>query len=146
MWYNNFLLGREVRYVKFFFRTQVLAILFALFWVIYINVLAFFDQPGRAMQYINWFVYGFGFLFAIIYFVITKIFIGRNWRAVPFILIPYFFIYQPIFHQLQSSLIHGSYGNIVRFLSVSTGTVNFIMALFGVVFGVIFSGRHKDSK
>ncbi|ETI69319.1 hypothetical protein [Neobacillus vireti] len=129
--------------MRFFVKLQGFAILFALFWVVYINILAFFDQPGRAMQYINWFVYGFGFLFAIIYFLLTKYFIGRNWRAVPLILIPYFLVYQPIFHQLLFSLVHDGYGMMIRFLSLSTGTIHFLMVLFGVIFGIIFSGRHQ---
>jgi hypothetical protein len=140
-----FPIGKGGLQLSFFVRSQGLGILFALFWVVYISILAFLDSPGRAMQYINWYVYGFGFLFAIIYFLITKYLIGRNWRAVPLILIPYFLVYQPLFHQLLFSLVHDGYGMTVKFLSLSTGTIHFMMVIFGVIFGIIFSGRHPKA-
>jgi hypothetical protein len=125
--------------MRFFIKTQVLAILFAFFGVIYLNVLAFFDQPGRALQYINWFVYGLAILFAVIYIFMTQYFIGRNWLAVPLVLIPYFLLYQPIFHRIQSSLVNEGYGRLVNFLSISTGSIYLITIIFGLFLGILFS-------
>ncbi|WP_312470856.1 hypothetical protein [Neobacillus sp.] len=124
-------------------KTQILAILFAFFWVLYINIVAFFDQPGRALQYINWFVFGFAILLTIIYFLMTKYFIGRNWMAVPLILLPYFLIYQPFFERLQSSLVNDDYRMMINFLSRSTGTLHVITMLFGIMVGIMFSRPHS---
>jgi hypothetical protein len=125
--------------MRFLIKTQILAILFAVFWVLYLNIVAFFDQPGRALQYINWFVFGFAILLTIIYFLMTKYFIGRNWMAVPLILLPYFLIYQPFFERLQSSLANDNYRMMINFLSRSTGTLHVITMLFGIMVGIMFS-------
>jgi hypothetical protein len=129
--------------MRFLIKTQVLAIIFALFWLININVLAFFDQPGRALQYINWFVYGFSLLLAIIYFLMTKYFIGHKWLAVPLVLVPYFFVYNPIFQRIFLSLINKGYAGLINFLSQSTGTMHLITLCFGLIFGIIFSNRQQ---
>ncbi|CAH2717315.1 hypothetical protein BACCIP111895_04507 [Neobacillus rhizosphaerae] len=125
--------------MRFLIETQILAILFAFFWVLYLNIIAFFDQPGRALQYINWFVFGFAILLTIIYFLMTKYFIGRNWMAVLLILLPYFLIYQPFFERLQSSLVNDNYRMMINFLSRSTGTLHVITMLFGIMMGIMFS-------
>ncbi len=124
--------------MKFLIKTQIYAILAALFWVIYLNVLAFFDQPGRVLQYINWFVYGFAILLAIIYFLLTKYLIGRNWLAVPLVLIPYFLIYKPIFQHLVLSVVNEGYGRMVKFLAMSTGTTHLLAMIFGLGIGILF--------
>lgn len=123
----------------FVVKTQVLAVLFALLWVLNINLLAFFDSPGRALQYINWFVYGFAISFGIIYFLMTKYVIGRNWLAVPIILVPYLFVYQPIFQRIQSSFMSEGYEGLVNFLSQSTGTIHLLSLIFGMALGIMFT-------
>jgi len=52
--------------MKLLLKTQVLSIIIALFWIVYLNILAVFDQPGPILQYLNWFVYGFAGLLAVI--------------------------------------------------------------------------------
>ncbi|WP_066064555.1 hypothetical protein [Neobacillus soli] len=123
----------------FVVKTQVLAVLFALLWVLNINLLAFFDSPGRALQYINWFVYGFAICFGIICFLMTKYVIGRNWLAVPLILVPYLFVYQPIFQRIQSSFMSEGYEGLVNFLSQSTGTIHLLSLIFGIALGIMFT-------
>ena len=125
--------------MKFFVKTQVFAIIMALFWIIYLSVLAFLDQPGRALQYINSFVNGFAILFAVIYFLLTKYFIGRNWLAVPLVLIPYFLLYKPVFEQVLLSLANESYSMTLNFLSLSTGSTHLLAIIFGLGLGIMFS-------
>jgi len=125
--------------MRFFVKTQVLAIIIALFWIIYLSVLAFLDQPGRALQYINSFVNGFAILFAVIYFLLTKYFIGRNWLAVPLVLIPYFLVYKPVFQQVLISLANESYSMTLNFLSLSTGATHLLAIICGLGFGIMFS-------
>ena len=59
--------------MKLLLKTQILSIIIAIFWIVYLNVLALFDQPGPILQYLNWFVYGFALLLTIIYVLIDKI-------------------------------------------------------------------------
>src|SRR4051794_39511799 len=123
--------------MKFLIKTQIFAILMALFWISYLNVLAFFDQPERALQYINWFVYGFAILLAIIYFLLTKYLIGRNWLAVPLIVIPYFLIYKPIFQKMLLHVVGNSYGMMIKFLALSTGTTHLLAIILGLGLGIL---------
>lgn len=125
--------------IRFLIKTQVVAILFALFWIIYLSVLAFLDQPGRALQYINSFVNGFAILLAVIYFLLTKYFIGRNWLAVPLVLISYFLLYKPVFEQVLLSLANESYSMTLNFLSISTGGTHLLALIFGLGLGIMFS-------
>lgn len=127
--------------MKFFIKTQFLAIIFSLLWVIYLNILGFFDQPGRALQYINWFVYGFAILFAILCFIMTKYVMDRNWLAVPLVLIPYFLLYNPIFQRIIASLYNEGYRSILSFFSRSTGTTYLIATTFGLILGIMFSKK-----
>jgi hypothetical protein len=125
--------------MRFLIKTQVLALLMAAFWIIYLNVLAFFDQPGRALQYINWFVYGFAILLAIIYFLLTKYLIGRNWIAVLLVVIPYFLLYKPIFQKMLLHVAGDSYGMMVKFLALSTGTTHLLAIILGMGLGILFT-------
>lgn len=131
--------------MKILFKTQVLSITFAIIWVVCLNILAFLDQPERALQYINWFVYGFAVLFAIISFLLTKYVIGHNWLAVPLVLVPYLIIYTPFFKGIMLSLVSKSYGMIINFLSISTGTIYLMAILISLVFGIIFSNRRNKA-
>jgi hypothetical protein len=131
--------------MKILIKTQVLSIIFAIIWVVYLNILAFLDQPERALQYINWFVYGFAVLFAFISFLLTKYVIGHNWLAVPLVLIPYLIIYSPFFKGIMLSIVNESYGMIINFLSISTGTLFLIALIFSMVIGIIFSNRQKKT-
>ena len=139
---NNISYGFEAgSSMKLLIKTQVLSIIFAIFWVIYINILAFFDQPGRILLYLNWFVYGFAVLFAIIYILLTKYVIGHKWLAVPLVIIPYLIIYKPILEEILLRFVSKSYGMIINFLALSTGTIQLIAILFSLVFGIMFSNR-----
>jgi hypothetical protein len=129
--------------MKFLMKTQVLAIMMAVFWIIYLNVLAFFDQPGRALQYINWFVYGFAILLAIIYFLLTKYLIGRNWMVVPWVLIPYFLIYKPTLQKPLLSVVNEGYGLTLKFLAISTGITHLLAIIFGLGLAILFT-RPQD--
>jgi hypothetical protein len=129
--------------MKIMIKTQVLSIIFAIIWVIFLNILAFLDQPERVLQYINWFVFGFAGLFAIISFLLTKKVIGHNWRAVPLVIFPYLLIYSPFLKGIILSLVNKSYGMIFNFLAASTATLYFITLLISLVFGVIFSNRQN---
>ncbi|HEY2422043.1 MAG TPA: hypothetical protein VGI04_11520, partial [Neobacillus sp.] len=80
--------------MKFLLKTQLVALGFAFFWVMYLTIIAFFDQPGRALQNINSFVYGFAILFGIIYIGISMFSLDRKWFSLPLVLIPNIFIYQ----------------------------------------------------
>jgi hypothetical protein len=130
--------------MKLLIKTQLLSIIFAIFWVIFLNILAFFNQPGRAMEHINLFVYGFAILFALVYFVLTKYVIGRIWLAVPLVIIPYLMIYQPLLQRFMISMVSNGYGLSIKFLALSTGTIHFLAILIAVVFGIVFSNpRNK---
>ncbi|MFZ7943128.1 MULTISPECIES: hypothetical protein [Bacillaceae] len=124
--------------MRFVVKTQVLAILMGLFWIIYLSILAFFDQPGRALQYINVLVYGFAILFAVMYFLMTKVLIGRNWLAVPLVLIPYFLVYKPFFQRILTKAAN-SYEGIINFLALSTGATHFLAIIFGLGLGIMFT-------
>ncbi|MFJ7726588.1 hypothetical protein ACIQXV_10520 [Neobacillus sp. NPDC097160] len=125
--------------IRLLIKTQVVAILFALFWIIYLSVLAFLDQPGRAAQHINSFVYGFAILMAVIYFLLSKYLIGRKWLAVPLVLIPYFFLYKPVFQRILLSIPNESYGMVLKFLALSTGATHLLAIICGLGFGIMFS-------
>jgi len=125
--------------MKLLVRTQIVAILVALFWVSYLTILAFLDQPDRALQYINSFVFGFAILLAIIYFLLTKYLLGRNWIVVPLVLIPYYLVYKPILEKLLLSLISKNYGMIIKFLALSTGTTHLLAMILGIVLAILFT-------
>ncbi|MEH7305986.1 hypothetical protein [Neobacillus drentensis] len=127
--------------MKFLLKTQVLSIIFAFLWIVYLNILAVLDQPGPILQYLNWFVYGFALLLVIIYTLLTKYIVGHMWRAVPMVIVPYLVIYQPIFEKILLSLVNKSYGMSIHFLSLSTAATHLMAMLIGLVFGVIFSNR-----
>lgn len=130
--------------MKLLIKTQLLSIIFAIFWVIFLNILAFFNQPGRAMEHINMFVYGFAILFAVVYFVLTKYVIGRIWLAVPLVIIPYLMIYQPLLQRFMISMVSNGYGLSIKFLALSTGTLHLFAILISLVFGIVFSNpRNK---
>ncbi len=129
--------------MKFLIKTQLLAIIVSLIWILFISMLAFLDQPERAMQYINSFVYGFGILFAIICIILAKKMLGHNWLGLPLVLIPYLFIYQPVFQQLLQGITSRGNADIIRFLLLSTGSINLLAVLFGIVIGIMFSRSNK---
>jgi len=137
------LFGFEVSgLMKFLLKTQVFAIVMALFWIIYLIVLAFLDQPGRALQHINSFVYGFAILLAVIYFLLSKYLIGRNWLALPLVLIPYFLLYKPVLQRIIVSIANESYSKILNFLALSTGATHLLAIICGLGFGIMFSRPH----
>jgi hypothetical protein len=121
------------------FKTQIMAIVITLSWIIYLAVLAFLDQPERALQYINNIVFGLAILLAGLYFVLTRYLLGRNWSHLIIVLISYFFLYKPIFQEIFLKMTNESYGSIIKFLSISTGTVHFLSVIIGMGFGVLFS-------
>jgi hypothetical protein len=102
-------------------------------------VLAFLDQPDRALRYINTFVFGLALLLAVIYFVITRYLLGRNWSAFVLVLTSYLFLYKPILEGLLFKLTNESHGGIIKFLSISTGTVHLLAAVIGIGFGILFT-------
>ena len=126
---------------KFLIRSQILAIIFSVFWIIYLNILAFFDQPDRAMQYINWFVYGFAALFGIIGMFLTKYLVPAGRSVFPLVILPELLIYQPILLWIFSSIISSGYASIIRFLSISTGITYLIAISLGLILGLIIKKR-----
>lgn len=129
--------------MKFLLKTQILAIIIAIFWIVYLNVVAIFDRPSPILQYLNWFVYGFAILFAIIYLLLTKYITGHKWLAIPLVILPYLMIYKPILEQILLSLVNKSYGITINFLSLSTGSTHLMAILIGLIFGVIISNRYN---
>ncbi|MFP5113040.1 hypothetical protein ACSU64_11750 [Bacillaceae bacterium C204] len=132
--------------MKLLLKTQVFSIIIALFWIVYLNILAVFDQPGPILQYLNWFVYGFAGLLAIIYLLLTKYIIGHKWLAIPLVIVPYLVIYQPILERVLLSLVNKNYGMTINFLSLSTGATHLMAMLIGLVFGIIFSNRYSSKE
>ncbi|MEH7084565.1 hypothetical protein V7139_17760 [Neobacillus drentensis] len=128
--------------MKLFLKTQVLSIIIAFFWIVYLNVLAILDQPGPILQYLNWFVYGFAILFAIIYLLLTRYMVGHKWLAIPLVILPYLMIYQPILERILLSIVSKSYGMTINFLSLSTGATHLMAILLGLVFGIINTNRY----
>ncbi|EKN70788.1 hypothetical protein BABA_02954 [Neobacillus bataviensis LMG 21833] len=128
--------------MKFLLKTQVVSLLMALFWIMYLALVAFLDQPGRALQYINLFVYGFAILFAVIYFLLTKYLLGRNWLAVPLVLVPYFLLYKPVFQRALVSIANESYGAIIKFLALSTGVTFLLATISGLCLAILFTRPH----
>ncbi|PFP25856.1 hypothetical protein COJ96_19055 [Bacillus sp. AFS073361] len=129
--------------MKFLLKTQILAIIIAIFWILYLNVVAIFDRPSPILQYLNWFVYGFAILFAIIYLLLTKYITGHKWLAIPLVILPYLMIYKLILEQILLSLVNKSYGITINFLSLSTGSTHLMAILIGLMFGVIISNRYN---
>jgi hypothetical protein len=129
--------------MKLLLKTQVLSIIFAFCWIVYLNLVAVFDQPGPVLQYLNWFVYGFSLLFTILYVLLTKYIIGHKWLAVPLVIVPYLMIYQPILERILLGLVNNRYGKTIHFLSLSTGATHLMAMLIGLVFGIIFSNRNS---
>ncbi|PLS07169.1 hypothetical protein [Neobacillus cucumis] len=125
--------------MKYLLKTQIVAILLTLCWSIYLVILAFLDQPDRALRYINTFVFGLAVVLALIYFVLAKRLLGRNWSALVLVLIPYLLLYKPIFEGILLNITNDGNGSIIKFLSISTGTVHLLAALFGIGFGILFS-------
>ncbi|MDN3015342.1 hypothetical protein PH210_03855 [Paenibacillus sp. BSR1-1] len=132
--------------MKFLIRTQVLALLVSFLWIVYLFILTFFNQPGRALQYMNWFVYGFAILFAIIFIFLTKKMINRNRLAVPLVLIPCLILYEPLMEGILLRVVNESNRMTLNFLSLSTGLIKFISIIFGVVVGIMFSRVKKIEK
>ena len=129
--------------MKFLLKTQIIALLFALLWAIYLSIIAFFDQPGKALQYINWFVYGFALIFGIIYLVISMFSFERKLFLIPLVLIPDIFLYQPMFLRFLFSIFSEGFAGVVRFISLSTGSINLIVTLFGLLLGIRLSRQHR---
>ena len=125
--------------MKYLLRTQLIAIVVSLSWIIYLVVLAFLDQPDRALRYINTFVFGLAIFLAILYFVLAKYLLGRNWSSLLLVLISYFLLYKPIFQGLLLKITNESYGSIIKFLSISTGTVHVLAVIIGMGFGILFT-------
>ncbi|MBM7652903.1 hypothetical protein [Neobacillus cucumis] len=125
--------------MKFLLRTQIVALLITFCWIVYLIVLAFLDQPDRALRYINTFVFGLALLLAVIYFVISRYLLGRKWSAFIPVLIPYLFLYKPIFEGVLLKLTNEYYGSTIKFLSISTGTVHLLAAMIGIGFGIFFT-------
>jgi len=125
--------------MNYLLKTQIVAILISFSWIIYLVILAFLDQPDRALRYINTFVFGLAILFACIYFVLTRYLLGRNWPALIIVLISYILLYKPIFQELLFKLTSESYGSIIKFLSISTGTVHLLSVLIGMGFATLFT-------
>ncbi|MFD0824924.1 hypothetical protein ACT8ZR_04575 [Neobacillus sp. M.A.Huq-85] len=132
--------------IKFLVRTQVMAIIVGVLRIIYLYILAFLDQPDRALQYINWFVYGLAIVFGILAFYMTRYFLGRKWLEVLLVLISYLIIYQPILLILQSTLFnhYTGYDPIINFLAISTGLVYFVITAFGMVLAYWFGSSKRD--
>lgn len=129
--------------MKFLIKTQVVAILFALLWEIHLTILAFLDMPGRAIQYINWFVFAFAILIGILYVVISKFSLEKKWFSIPLVLIPDFILYQPLFLRILSSIVNEGFAGVIHFFSLSTGSINFIATILGLLLGITFSRHHK---
>ena len=132
--------------MKLLLKTQILSIIITTFWIVYLNVLALFDQPGPILQYLNWFVYGFALLLTIIYVLLTKYIIGHMWTAIPLVIVPFLLIYQPFFERVLLSLVHKKYGMTIHFLSLSTGATHLMAMLIGTVFGIIYSNRYSKKQ
>ena len=130
--------------MKLVLKTQILAISFSIFWIIYLNILVFFDQPEHGLMYINWFVYGFAAIFGILVMLITKFYFGGGWIAFPLVLIPEFVLYQPILDRFFTNLLPKSYAGNFHFLSLSTGMVFLIAVFLGLILGIIL-GRVQKS-
>jgi hypothetical protein len=130
--------------VKIVLKTQITAISFSVFWLLYINILVFFDQPGPRLEHINWFVNGFAAFFGVLVMVVARYFFGGKWFALPLVLIPEWLIYQPLLESLFSSLVSKGYQPIFRFLALSTGTIYLIAVALGLIMGIMF-GRFKKS-
>ena len=125
--------------MNYLFKTQIIAILISFSWIFYLVILAFLDQPDRALRYINSFVFGLAVLFAVIYFVLTRYLLGRSWPSFLIVLISYFLIYKPILQELLLKLTSESYGTMIKFLSISTGTVHLLSVLIGMGFAILFT-------
>ncbi|MEH7417611.1 hypothetical protein V7266_20290 [Neobacillus drentensis] len=125
--------------MKYLLKTQIFAILITFSWIVYLVVLAFLDQPDRALRCINSFVFGLAIILAVIYFVLTKYLLGRNWSALLLVLISYLLLYKPIFQEILLRITNESYGSIIKFLSLSTGTVHFLAVVIGMGFAILFS-------
>ncbi|MDQ1146229.1 hypothetical protein QE429_003056 [Bacillus sp. SORGH_AS 510] len=120
-------------------KTQVLAILVSILWLFYVHIVAYFDQPERALEYINFFVYGLAALVGIVYFLLAKYFIGRNWMALLLVVIPFLLIYQPLVLQVSLRFMKDGNGDVVNFISLSTGTVHLLALIIGLASAVLFS-------
>lgn len=125
--------------MRFIGKTQVLALIVSILWLLYVNIVAFFDQPERALQYINYVVYGLAFLVGIIYFLLSKYMFGRNWLVLPLVVVPFLLIYQPVFLKILLRFMKDGNGAVVNFISLSTGTVHLLALIIGLAVGIMIS-------
>ncbi|MEH7076855.1 hypothetical protein [Neobacillus drentensis] len=132
--------------MRFLLKTQVLSIIIAILWIVYLNILALLDQPGPILQYLNWFVYGFALVLMVIYLLLTKYIIGHRWLAIPLVIVSYLMIYKPILENILLNLVNKSYGMSINFLSLSTGATHLMAMLIGLVFGIIYSNRFSKKQ
>lgn len=130
--------------MKFLIKTQVIAIVFSVLWIVYLNIMAFFDQPNRAMQNINMFVYGFAVMIGVIYLILTKSFLEKRWIAIPIVLFTDLFLYQPLFLKILSTILSKEYEAVVIFFSIATGSVNLLTTTLGLFIGIILT-RPKNN-
>ncbi|WP_040209335.1 hypothetical protein [Neobacillus jeddahensis] len=125
--------------MKVLMKTQLLSIGLAVFWLLFLLALAFLDQPDRALQYINLFVYAFALVLGMIYFLLIKKIIGRYWLALPLILVPFLLIYKPLMQPLLVKMVSEYYGGMINFLALSTGVTYLFAIGFGLALGILFS-------
>ena len=123
-------------------KTQVISIIVSVFWLLYLNIIAFFDTPGRAMEHINMYVYGFAAIFLLIDVLMFRRTIRGDWTSLPLILIPELVLYQPILFKLISALIPNGYDTTLRFLSASLGMIYILTTAIAIIIGIMV-GRVK---
>lgn len=127
--------------MKTFLKTQIISIFFGVCWILYLNVLAFLNHPTRAIMIIDWFVWGLALGLTVFYVFLIKRLIGRKWVALPLILLPYWFLYQPIFSKIQTFVGIGNqvHNEMIYFFSLITGTIMAVSPLLGLVIGMLLS-------
>lgn len=126
-----------------FIRTQIVALLLGIGWIFYLNLLAFFHHPNRAIEYITPLKYGLLVVVGLLYFLFMKNYLGRRWMALLLIFLPYLFIYHPLFPILQQYMNIGSKGHLlnVEFFSLSTSHLFLMLAFVTTTLSILFSRR-----
>jgi len=135
--------------VSIFLRSQAVAIIFSLGYVVYLNILVFLNDPSRGtLMYMDGFIWGLAIIWTIIYMVIVRKYIGRQWLALPLIFLPYLLVYHYLFTFLEKVVGIGGMGYdlIFDFIYNETTYVMVLSVLIATVLGIVFSKNRPSKK
>ncbi|ALC92419.1 hypothetical protein AM500_23620 [Bacillus sp. FJAT-18017] len=127
--------------MNFIGKTQLAAIGFAVGWLIYLNILALANDSNQTMPYIDWLVYILAFLLGTAIFFYTKRYIGKQWLAAPFVLVPYIFLYHPLLPIFQRAISSEGYNQRLLLFFKSTSPYILLITALAFMGGILFTKK-----